>query len=67
MSLSPVGLDLTGLGYGVVGLFVLVWLVAIYAARFDAGRRPRSKDHHAAIPGVRSGLQTLCRDVGSRL
>lgn len=44
MSLTAVSLDLTGLGYVVVGLFVLVWLVAACAGRFDAGRRPRTFD-----------------------
>jgi high-affinity nickel-transport protein len=39
-SLAAVSLDLTGLGYAVVGLFVLVWLVAVCAGRFHAGRKP---------------------------
>jgi high-affinity nickel-transport protein len=42
MSLTAVSLDLTGLGYVVVGLFVLVWLVALCAGRIDARRRPQS-------------------------
>jgi nickel/cobalt transporter (NiCoT) family protein len=39
MSLPSQGLDLTGLGYAVVGLFVLIWLVAFCAGRFHAGRK----------------------------
>ena len=69
MSLTAVSLDLTGLGYVVDALIVLVWLVAVCASRFDAGRRPRTfdRDNEAAIPAARSGIQTLRRDAGSRL
>lgn len=41
MSLTTVSIDLTGLGYAVVGLFVLVWLAAVCARRFHSGRKPR--------------------------
>jgi nickel/cobalt transporter (NiCoT) family protein len=39
MPLATLGLDLAGFGYAVVGLFVLVWLVAVCAGRFHAGRK----------------------------
>ncbi|HEY8701392.1 MAG TPA: hypothetical protein VIM08_10620 [Arthrobacter sp.] len=32
-------IDLTGLGYAVVGLFVLVWLLAVWAGRLPAAAR----------------------------
>jgi nickel/cobalt transporter (NiCoT) family protein len=70
MSLAAVSLDLTGLGYVVVGLFVLFWLVGVCAGRFDAGRRPRSfgpGQSSRNIPRGRSGIQTLRRDAGPRL
>ncbi|MDQ0731984.1 high-affinity nickel-transport protein [Arthrobacter sp. B1I2] len=42
LSLTPVSLDLTGLGYVVAGLFLLFWLAAVCVGRFDAGRRSRT-------------------------
>ncbi|MDQ0673793.1 high-affinity nickel-transport protein [Pseudarthrobacter siccitolerans] len=56
-SLAAVSLDLTGLGYAVVGLFVLVWLAAVCAGRFHGGRKPglqagrASGDIASAKPG----------------
>lgn len=51
MSFTAVSLDLTGLGYVVVGLFILVWLVAVCAGRIDTGRRP-----HTFEPGQSSRI-----------
>jgi high-affinity nickel-transport protein len=36
---SASGVDVGALGYGVVGLFVVVWLTAVAAGRSHAGRR----------------------------
>ena len=36
------GADLSGLGYGLVGLFVLVWLAAACSGRLRAKPRPRN-------------------------
>jgi nickel/cobalt transporter (NiCoT) family protein len=41
MSLAAVSLDLTGLGYALAGLFVLVWVVAVCTGRFHARRKAR--------------------------
>jgi hypothetical protein len=36
---SRTGLDFGALGYGVVGLFVVVWLTAVYVGRPRAARK----------------------------
>ncbi|MGX1160051.1 high-affinity nickel-transport protein [Arthrobacter sp. SLBN-100] len=64
MSLTAVNLDLAGLGYAVVGLFVLVWLVAVCAGRFQSGRKASlepgrlGRNIASASPGDPQGLRS---------
>ncbi|MGM9473426.1 HoxN/HupN/NixA family nickel/cobalt transporter [Pseudarthrobacter sp. YS3] len=65
-SLTPVSFDLTGLGYVVVGLFVLVSLVAVCADRFGAGSQPRTFERGQSNRNSRSKIWHRDPEPGQR-
>jgi nickel/cobalt transporter (NiCoT) family protein len=67
--LAAIGsIDLTGWGYGVVGLFVLAWLVGVCTGRFYSGRkvssvRTRRRNSHRTGQSRPEYFQRQIRDV----